>query len=216
MLTARDSETDLVVGLGVGADDYLTKPFSSRELVARVHALLRRVGARRRPADDGPIRVGDVVDRPGDAPRDARRATRRTSRRPSSTSSHRLAASPARRLRPRRGCSSEVWGYHDRRRASARSTRTCARSAASSAPDVIRTVHGVGYALDTDGARVRPLDSLSARSSSSSASSSSPRSPSPCRGRGRRRPGSALSPSIAARRRGALALGAGAVPRARA
>src|SRR2546421_7991999 len=46
MLTARDSETDLVVGLAVGADDYLTKPFSSRELVARVHALLRRVERR--------------------------------------------------------------------------------------------------------------------------------------------------------------------------
>ena len=43
MLTARDDETDLLVGLGVGADDYLTKPFSMRELAARVHALLRRV-----------------------------------------------------------------------------------------------------------------------------------------------------------------------------
>src|SRR3954454_10220292 len=42
MLTARDDETDLVVGLAVGADDYLTKPFSMRELVARVGALLRR------------------------------------------------------------------------------------------------------------------------------------------------------------------------------
>jgi DNA-binding response OmpR family regulator len=43
MLTARDDETDLLVGLGVGADDYLTKPFSMRVLVARVRALLRRV-----------------------------------------------------------------------------------------------------------------------------------------------------------------------------
>ena len=43
MLTARDDETDLLVGLAVGADDYLTKPFSMRELTARVHALLRRV-----------------------------------------------------------------------------------------------------------------------------------------------------------------------------
>ena len=41
MLTARDAEIDLVVGLEVGADDYLTKPFSPRELVARVRALLR-------------------------------------------------------------------------------------------------------------------------------------------------------------------------------
>jgi len=42
MLTARDDEVDLVVGLSVGADDYVTKPFSARELVARVQALLRR------------------------------------------------------------------------------------------------------------------------------------------------------------------------------
>ncbi len=43
MLTARDDEIDRVVGLEVGADDYLTKPFSMRELMARVKALLRRV-----------------------------------------------------------------------------------------------------------------------------------------------------------------------------
>ncbi|PUA79574.1 response regulator transcription factor [Nocardioides currus] len=43
MLTARDDEADILVGLGVGADDYLTKPFRMREVVARVSALLRRV-----------------------------------------------------------------------------------------------------------------------------------------------------------------------------
>ena len=42
ILTARDEEADVVIGLGVGADDYLTKPFSPRELVARIHAILRR------------------------------------------------------------------------------------------------------------------------------------------------------------------------------
>src|SRR6185312_2139117 len=42
MLTARGDETDLLVGLAVGADDYMAKPFSMRELTARVHALLRR------------------------------------------------------------------------------------------------------------------------------------------------------------------------------
>src|SRR5215471_10604189 len=64
MLTARGDETDLLVGLAVGADDYLTKPFSMRELAARVHALLRRVDRTSRPEPDGrsepPIVVGDL------------------------------------------------------------------------------------------------------------------------------------------------------------
>ena len=51
MLTARDSEIDKVVGLELGADDYVTKPFSSRELVARVRAVLRRRGGE--PEDVG-------------------------------------------------------------------------------------------------------------------------------------------------------------------
>src|SRR5665811_1683221 len=54
MLTARDDETDVLVGLGVGADDYMTKPFSMRELLARLKVLLRRVErARHTPAAAG-------------------------------------------------------------------------------------------------------------------------------------------------------------------
>src|SRR5487761_246831 len=49
MLTARDSEADRVVGLELGADDYVTKPFSPRELVARVRAILRRADGTTRP-----------------------------------------------------------------------------------------------------------------------------------------------------------------------
>src|ERR1700754_4654920 len=61
MLTARDDETDLLVGLAVGADDYMVKPFSMRELAARVHALLRRA-AKAAPAPEAPptLRFGDL------------------------------------------------------------------------------------------------------------------------------------------------------------
>lgn len=66
MLTARSEETDRVVGLELGADDYLTKPFSMRELVARVRALLRRNERMRemlqsdRSSGDSPIRYGGL------------------------------------------------------------------------------------------------------------------------------------------------------------
>jgi DNA-binding response OmpR family regulator len=59
MLTARVDEADKLIGLELGADDYVTKPFSPRELVARVRAVLRRTGAEREQAPV-PIAVGDV------------------------------------------------------------------------------------------------------------------------------------------------------------
>jgi len=60
MLTAKTTEADKLIGLELGADDYVTKPFSPRELVARVRAVLRRVGEL---GDQGPpeIRRGDLV-----------------------------------------------------------------------------------------------------------------------------------------------------------
>jgi DNA-binding response OmpR family regulator len=59
MLTARVDETDKLIGLELGADDYVTKPFSPRELVARVRAVLRRVAGEREQAPP-PIVAGDV------------------------------------------------------------------------------------------------------------------------------------------------------------
>jgi two-component system alkaline phosphatase synthesis response regulator PhoP len=59
MLTARGEETDKVVGLEVGADDYLTKPFGMRELIARVRALVRR-SEHRAPPEGARLRAGDL------------------------------------------------------------------------------------------------------------------------------------------------------------
>ena len=85
MLTARDDETDLVVGLAVGADDYLTKPFSMRELVARVQAAAAPRRCLDRPAHRPVLIHGSAPSRSTWRPAASAGATRRsTSRRPSS------------------------------------------------------------------------------------------------------------------------------------
>jgi two-component system response regulator RegX3 len=61
MLTARGEETDRIVGLEVGADDYVVKPFSARELVARIRAVLRRARPGNGQAGEEPVEVGDVL-----------------------------------------------------------------------------------------------------------------------------------------------------------
>lgn len=61
MLTAKADETDKIVGLEIGADDYITKPFSVRELIARIRAILRRARTMETPAnEDKTIRIGDI------------------------------------------------------------------------------------------------------------------------------------------------------------
>ena len=143
MLTARDSEADLEVGLGVGGDDYVTKPFSPRELVARVRALLRRA-ASTAPDEEDVIRVGGLVIDP---------ATRRTSvdgRAARLTPRefellYRLARTPNVVL-SRGRLLEEVWGH--RVPAGERTVDSHVRALRRKlGPDVVRTVHGVGYAV---------------------------------------------------------------------
>jgi DNA-binding response OmpR family regulator len=61
MLTARDDDVDKIIGLEVGADDYLTKPFNPRELVARVKSILRRTGPGRRAVESATLSHGDLL-----------------------------------------------------------------------------------------------------------------------------------------------------------
>ena len=61
MLTARDEDVDKIIGLEVGADDYMTKPFNPRELVARVKSILRRAAPERREPESATIRHGDLL-----------------------------------------------------------------------------------------------------------------------------------------------------------
>jgi DNA-binding response OmpR family regulator len=151
MLTARDDETDMLVGLGVGADDYMTKPFSMRELVARLKALLRRVErartvlAEETAATQPPIELGDLVI--DTAQRRVRCGGREAHLTPTEFDLLVCLAESPRTVLTRERLLADVWDWAD-----ASGTRTVDSHVKALrrklGPDLIRTVHGVGYALE--------------------------------------------------------------------
>ena len=143
MLTARTDETDLLVGLGVGADDYLTKPFSMRELAARVQVLLRRV---ERAAAAPAVHLGELrIDL------DQRRVLRAGAEIHLTRTEFDLLAYLAGRPRAvvsRATLVEQVWGWEAG--APGRTVDSHIKALRRKlGPGVIRTVHGVGYALET-------------------------------------------------------------------
>jgi len=146
MLTARVEEADILVGFGVGADDYLTKPFRMRELVARVAALLRRVERATELVGRRPVELGDLTLDAG-----ARRVWRSGEEvRLTPTEFDLLAclaAAPG-TVVTRDRLMADVWDWPG-----ASGTRTLDSHVkglrAKLGGDLIRTVHGVGYALET-------------------------------------------------------------------
>jgi DNA-binding response OmpR family regulator len=149
MLTARDDETDMLVGLGVGADDYMTKPFSMRELAARVHVLLRRVEratvAARSPRG-GTLQLGDLsIDH---AQRRVRVRGDDVHLTPTEFDLLACLAQTPRAVLSREQLLAEVWDWAD-----ASGTRTVDSHIKALRRKIgaerIRTVHGVGYALET-------------------------------------------------------------------
>ena len=146
MLTARDSETDLEIGLAVGGDDYMVKPFSPRELVARVRALLRRAD-RSTMHESERLRIGTLVIDPDT--REVLYADANVHLTPTEFGLlHCLALTPH-VVYGRRRLLEQVWGYKDG--AGERTVDSHVRSIRRKLdPSVIRTVHGIGYALDTN------------------------------------------------------------------
>ncbi len=149
MLTAKGQEIDKVIGLELGADDYVTKPFGVRELIARIHALLRRGQAPACEPNDGTLRIGMALI-------DPKRFQLRRGKAVEELTARELkllqlfCAHPDEVL-SRERLLSDVWGYHY-----AGTTRTLdqvivqlRRKLGDNAdnPRHLLTVHGVGYKL---------------------------------------------------------------------
>lgn len=149
MVTALDSAADKVKGLDAGADDYITKPFSMEELLARVRANLRRVRAREVLSQDATIEVGDLVVEPA-----AFRASVRGQAVRLRLKEFQLLVALARRegrLCTRQMLAEEVWGYEhltSSRTIDVHIRRLRQAVEEPSAYLYIHTVHGMGYRFE--------------------------------------------------------------------
>jgi DNA-binding response OmpR family regulator len=149
MVTALDEARDKVRGLDAGADDYITKPFSMDELLARVRANLRRVRERAVLASDDPLEVGDLVIEPSQLRVRVAGAPVRL-RLKEFQLLLALARQPG-RLLGREALAREVWGYEhltSSRTIDVHIRRVRQAVEEPSAFTYIQTVHGVGYRFE--------------------------------------------------------------------
>ncbi|MFW7413822.1 response regulator [Demequina sp. SO4-18] len=152
MVTAKDDQVDRIIGLELGADDYVTKPFSGRELVARVRAVLRRQLASAAGALDEPERL-TVAGLTLDPERlTVTRDGEPQSLPPKEFALLHLLAQNAGRVLPRQVIIDRVWGadyFGDTKTLDVHIKRLRGRIEADpSQPEVIQTVRGVGYTFE--------------------------------------------------------------------
>jgi DNA-binding response OmpR family regulator len=145
-VTARDDEVDRVVGLELGADDYVTKPFSPREVIARIGSVLRRAGLREQATTTRELVCGDVRLLP-----DERRAYAGNDEIGFTATEFdllaHLMASPG-RVYTRDQLMRQVWGYDSLAGQRTVDVHVAQVRAKLGDHDVIRTVRGVGYAAE--------------------------------------------------------------------